>query len=65
MHLTHQQEEKLVRLCERLVDQSAARIIVPAQDQSTGFWFGGGNMIQGPDGALYVVGRYRNHGDSR
>lgn len=65
MPLTPQQEEKLVRLCERLVDQSNARIIIPAQDQSTGFWFGGGNLVQGPDGALYLVGRYRNHGDSR
>ena len=39
--------------------------IVPAQQPSTGFWFGGGNMIEDANGDLHVVGRYRNHGDSR
>ncbi len=51
--------------CHALVDQQAARVIVEPQDRSSGFWFGGGNMAEGPDGALYVVGRYRNAGDSR
>ncbi|TVR68026.1 MAG: exo-alpha-sialidase [Spirochaetaceae bacterium] len=31
----------------------------------SGHWFGGGNIVKGPDGALYLVGRYRNFGDSR
>ena len=65
MVLSNEQEQKLTRLCRRLVDQSAARVIVPAQQPESGFWFGGGNMITGGDGALYVVGRYRNRGDSR
>ncbi|MCA8992552.1 MAG: hypothetical protein KDA69_13145 [Planctomycetaceae bacterium] len=58
-------QQQLISLAQRLVDQSAARVIVPAYANSTGFWFGGGNMVQTADGALYVVGRYRNHGDSR
>ena len=32
---------------------------------STGFWFGGGNVVEAPDGTLYACGRYRNYGDSR
>ncbi|MFK7822344.1 MAG: exo-alpha-sialidase [Planctomycetaceae bacterium] len=47
------------------MDQQAAQIIVPANDHASGFWFGGGNMGQSQDGALYVVGRFRNAGDSR
>lgn len=57
--------QPLTRLATHLVNQSAARIIVPAQAQASGFWFGGGNMVVGPDGALYLAGRYRNAGDSR
>lgn len=48
-----------------LVDQKKARVIVPAQEDSTGFWYGGGNMVEDRDGSLYVTGRYRNFGDSR
>ncbi|MFT5091830.1 MAG: hypothetical protein ACI93T_000647 [Porticoccaceae bacterium] len=47
------------------MDQKLARAIVPAQQPSTGFWFGGGNTIEDSNGDLHVVGRYRNHGDSR
>ncbi|MFY9253147.1 MAG: hypothetical protein WAO83_06815 [Fuerstiella sp.] len=56
---------RLTAFCQALVDQQAARVIVAPQDCSSGFWFGGGNMVAGPDGNLYVVGRYRNAGDSR
>ena len=63
--LTSQLQDKLIRFGHALLDQQRARVIVPPQDASTGFWFGGGNMIQADNGALYVVGRYRNHGDSR
>jgi hypothetical protein len=63
--LTAAQEEKLIRLARTLVDQERARVIVPPQEPASGFWFGGGNMIEGPDGHLYLVGRYRNRGDSR
>ncbi len=49
----------------RLIDQHAARILVPPYEDAAGFWFGGGNMAEDRDGNLYLVGRYRNSGDSR
>ena len=58
-------EERLSKLANALIDQNLARTIVPAQQSSTGFWFGGGNTIEDAKGDLHVVGRYRNHGDSR
>ena len=58
-------EERLTNLAIALIDQKLARAIVPAQHPSTGFWFGGGNTIEDSNGDLHVVGRYRNHGDSR
>ncbi|MFT5325535.1 MAG: hypothetical protein ACI8P0_003405 [Planctomycetaceae bacterium] len=58
-------EERLTNLAIALIDQKLARAIVPAQQPSTGFWFGGGNTIEDSNGDLHVVGRYRNHGDSR
>ncbi|QDV40817.1 hypothetical protein Enr13x_06530 [Stieleria neptunia] len=63
--LDHRLQSKLVDLCHLLIDQRRARVIVPPYDASSGFWFGGGNMAVGPQGDLYLVGRYRNHGDSR
>jgi len=65
MPLSAAQENLLTQFATALVDQQAARVIVPAQEASTGFWFGGGNMVVSPDGDLYTVGRYRNFGDSR
>ena len=56
---------RLVALGRRLVDQARARVVVPPQDNASGFWFGGGNMVSGGDGSVYLVGRYRNAGDSR
>jgi len=53
------------RLARALIDQSAARILVPPQHPASGFWFGGGNVVVAPDGSLLLCGRYRNHGDSR
>ncbi len=58
-------EERLTNLANALIDQKGAVAIVPAQQPSTGFWFGGGNTIEDTNGDLHVVGRYRNHGDSR
>lgn len=58
-------EQQLEEFARALVDQNNARVIVPANEPSTGFWFGGGNMAQSPDGDLWLVGRYRNFGDSR
>jgi len=63
--LTAEHEQRLTNLADALIDQKRARIIVPAQQQSTGFWFGGGNTIEDANGELHVVGRFRNHGDSR
>lgn len=55
----------LVRLALALVDQQHARIAVPPQATAPGFWFGGGNLVQDDQEVLYLVGRYRNAGDSR
>ena len=57
--------KKLIDLCRRLLDQTGARTIVPPYAASSGYWFGGGNLTIGPDGHWYLVGRYRNEGDSR
>ncbi|MEZ6073633.1 MAG: hypothetical protein R3C10_25985 [Pirellulales bacterium] len=63
--LSPQDETKLGAFARRLINQDAARVVVAPQQAAAGFWFGGGNMIEGADGALYLVGRYRNAGDSR
>jgi hypothetical protein len=63
--LSNQQKEKLHQLSHALIDQEAARIIVRPQQDSSGFWFGGGSLQEGADGTLYLSGRYRNYGDSR
>lgn len=65
MPLSAAARQSLVNFSHALIDQGAARVIVEPQDRASGFWFGGGNMAEGPDGALYVVGRFRNAGDSR
>ena len=58
-------ESKLLGVARLLVDQQRARVIVPSQQKSSGFWFGGGNLTRDPQGRLVLVGRYRNFGDSR
>lgn len=63
--LDPQLESKLIDLCHLLMDQHRAEIVIPAYASAPGYWFGGGNMAIGPDGGLHLVGRYRNHGDSR
>jgi len=65
MPLTNELEERLTNFALALVNQQQAEVIVPPQQNATGFWFGGGNVTVAPDGALYLVGRYRNYGDSR
>ncbi len=57
-------EQRLIKLGHALIDQAAARVIVEPNSPESGFWFGGGNMLE-LDGDLYVVGRFRNAGDSR
>ncbi|MEQ8675461.1 MAG: hypothetical protein RLP44_21635 [Aggregatilineales bacterium] len=63
--LTAEQTQRLRDLLTALVNQQQAQVIVPPQNASTGFWFGGGNMIETPDGTIWLSGRYRNFGDSR
>ena len=55
----------LLNLARALIDQERARVIVPPERPGPGHWFGGGNLAAGPDGALYLSGRFRNYGDSR
>lgn len=54
----------MTELAHELVDQRQARIIVPAAAQRSGYWFGGGNVLV-MGNTLYLVGRYRDAGDSR
>ena len=63
--ITDDQKQKLTQLATELIDQENARTIVEPQDRSTGFWFGGGNVIQDRDGSILIAGRFRNYGDSR
>ncbi len=57
--------EALTRVGRVLMDQRAARVLVPPRAPEPGFWFGGGNVCAGSDGSLLLCGRYRNGGDSR
>jgi hypothetical protein len=57
--------EALTRFARALVDQHKARVLIPPRQNREGFWFGAGNLVEAPSGALYLVGRYRDEGDSR
>jgi hypothetical protein len=63
--VTTTQEQALLRLLSALLDQEKATVLVSVQQASYGFWFGGGNLIETPDGTIWLCGRYRNFGDSR
>ncbi|MEM7029600.1 MAG: exo-alpha-sialidase [Chloroflexota bacterium] len=63
--LQSKQQAATIHLLNELFDQEKARILVPPQQDSTGFWFGGGNLVQDQAGTLWLCGRYRNFGDSR
>ena len=58
-------ESRLINFSDGLVDQERASIAVSPNHAASGFWFGGGNLIEDAQGDLYLVGRYRNFGDSR
>ena len=59
-------ERKLIRLGTRLIDQKRGRRLVEPTEDRDGFWFGGGNSVRDPnDGSLWLIGRYRDAGDSR
>ncbi len=55
----------LIRLLDRLIDQEAARVLVPPYQPEPGFWFGGGNLVQHEQGVIRLCGRSRNYADSR
>jgi hypothetical protein len=63
--LPNVQKQALECLAKTLVDQKRARVAVPPLENASGFWFGAGNMVEGPEGDFYLCGRYRNAGDSR
>ncbi len=63
--LSGTQHEAVIRFLQALVDQDAARQLVAPYATESGFWFGGGNMVEDGQGQLWLVGRYRNVGDSR
>ena len=58
-------EQALEALARTLVDQKQAKVAVPPLKNAPGFWFGAGNMVEGPGEGFYLCGRYRNSGDSR
>ena len=64
MNLKNEQLDQLRELGLRLIDQRAAKILVPAKKEESGYWFGGGNIIQEENGRILLCGRYRNAGDS-
>ena len=57
--------DRLLAFARALIDQEKARVLVPPERPAPGYWFGGGNMAQAPDGVLWLCGRYRSAGDSR
>ena len=57
--------DHLKELGLRLIDQRNARVLVPALGNESGFWFGGGNLVQDRDGQILACGRFRNPGDAR
>ena len=58
-------KDRLVALGSAIIDQEKAMVVVEPYERSSGFWFGGGNMIRDRSGRVLIVGRYRNRGDSR
>jgi len=65
MPLSDADRTALLRFLDALLDQERARVIVPPTEPASGFWFGGGNLAEDPDGTLWLVGRYRDAGDAR
>lgn len=62
--LSTAQREALMRLLSVLINQEQARVLIPPYANESGFWFGGGNLVQEATG-IWLCGRYRNFGDSR
>jgi hypothetical protein len=64
-HPSDPADAALAALLRELVDGERATVAVPPYAAADGYWFGSGNAVQGDDGTVWLVGRYRNHGDSR
>ncbi|MBV7331253.1 exo-alpha-sialidase [Chloroflexi bacterium TSY] len=64
-NLTQNQHDSLLQLLSTLINQEKAKVLVSPYADESGFWFGGGNLQQDENGALWLSGRYRNYGDSR
>lgn len=58
-------QHRLIRLSKALINQEKAKILIPAKEEKSGYWFGGGNIVKNSAGNVYISGRYRNKGDSR
>ena len=56
---------RLRQLAHTLIDPTKAEVAIPPESPRKGYWFGGGNTVLGPDGKLYLCGRFRSAGDSR
>ena len=56
MNLKNEQLDQLRELGLRLIDQRAAKILVPAKKEESGYWFGGGNIIQEENGRILICG---------
>ena len=63
--LNPEDEQALINLAKAMVDQRAAKVLVPPQENADGFWFGSGNIIEPEPGRFLLCGRYRNPGASR
>lgn len=63
--MAERERSVLLDLLAALIDQQAARVLVPPYAALPGYWFGGGNLAAGDDGVIWLCGRYRNAGDSR
>lgn len=65
MDLSARQQKALLWFLRVLVDQKAARVLIPPAQAGSGFWFGAGNAVVDDRGAIWLPGRYRDRGDSR
>ena len=65
MKLEENLEKRLLELGRRLLDQHAARTLITPLGNSSGFWFGGGNICLEDNGNILITGRFRNEGDAR
>lgn len=63
--LSSQQRYAVINFLHALISQTRARIAIEPYAQESGYWFGGGNLVQDDEGTLWLCGRYRNYGDSR